>query len=457
MIKKALASSQPGERQEYFSTLLRLSIPVILQNLMHSSVNLADTVMVGQLGDVSIAGVGLANQFFFILNLIMFGVASGMSVFISQFWGKRDLDGIHRTMALGLWIVVPLMLAATALTTTIPQQILRMFTPDTVVLAEGGQYLRIAGLSYIVSSVTMIYAFAARGTEQVRYPFITTVIALFINVTLNYLLIFGIGPFPEMGVRGAAVATLISRLVEFAVLIGLVYYNKLPVAMKLKDMLAVKLTFVKRFVSTSGFVFVTESLWGICSTAFFAIYGRMGTEVVAAVNISKTIENFVLVFFWGVASATGITVGRLVGAEEYDKARRFAIRFIITGVATGIVLGVVLYLISNPILSLFDVSQTVVDISIKYLGLFVLFLWVRGTSAVATVGVLRSGGDTAFAMWTDLIPFAIVLPLASILGLVLKMPPWTVFITVMAYDLLRFTPAVIRIAGNRWMKNVVNE
>ena len=458
---KALKLSPKGETKDFLSILFKLSLPIIFQNVLHSLVNLVDTIMVESLGDVILGAVGLANQIYFIIQLIIFGVASGVSVFISQYWGNQDLKGIHKSIGIGLTILMPITFASMLLVIVMPETILSLFTSQQDLLTEGAKYLRVVSVSYVFSGVTMVLGQALRSTENVLVPFLSSAASLALNVFLNAVLIFGYLGFPRLGIIGAALATSISRIVEVIILLVVIYSKKSPAAFKIKDAFTFTKDFIFRFIKTSSFVMITETLWGFGTTLFFAAYGRVSggieTEVVAAVNVSKVIENLVLVFYWGFAGASAVTVGKLIGQSLFDKARRYAYRFILTGLIAGLVLGTILFFICTPILSMFnDISQTARDYARLYITMFSVFLFVRGLSAITTVGILRSGGDTVVAMLIDILPlYLIVLPAMFIAALVLKSSPFVLFLIAMGYDVLRLAPSLIRIFGNKWMKNII--
>ena len=458
---KTLRQSPPGETKDFLSILFKLSLPVIFQNVLHALVNLVDTIMVESLGDVALGAVGLGNQIYFIIYLIIFGVASGVSVFISQYWGNQDLKGIHKSIGIGLSILLPVTFAAMLFVIAAPETVLSLFTSQQDLLTEGAKYLRVVSISYVFSGITMILGQSLKSTENVLVPFLSTVASLALNVCLNYILIYGKLGFPTMGIVGAGLATSLSRIVETIILLIVIYYKKSPVAFKIKIAFSFTKEFVQRFFKTSSFVIITETLWGFGTTLFFAAYGRVAggieTEVVAAVNVSKTIEHLVLVFYWGFAAASSVTIGKFIGQNMFDKARRYAYRFILTGLITGLILGITLYFVSTPILSFFtNISQTAKDYAALYLTLFSAFLFLRGSCAITTVGVLRSGGDTVAAMLIDIIPlYFVILPAIFIATLVFDASPVVLFLIAMSYDLLRFIPSLARILGNKWMRNVV--
>lgn len=446
------------DRKDFIRILVTLCIPIVLQNLINTSVNLVDTVMVGQLGDAAVAGVGLANQLFFILNLFLFGVCSGASLFIAQFWGSKNLKGIHDTLGMALAIVIPVTLIYSALCMLIPNQLLGLFSKDMEVILLGAKYLRISAVSYIFIAISMQFSSGLRSIEKVKIPFYSNSIALIFNVIFNYLFIFGIGPFKEMGVYGAGLATTLARVVQLVLMLGFAYGQKTAANMPFNKIYSFDKHYLPIFLKKAIPVFLTESLWGMGNTLFFVVYARMSTSVVAAVNISKTIENFCLVFFFSLAGGTAISIGKSIGEGNEEKAQRYANSFSLFGLFVGAVLGGILFLVYPKVLLFFNVSQETIEIAHIYLKLFCLFVAFRGTAAIVCVGVLRSGGDTSFAMAIDIVPmWFICLPLAYLFGLAFDFPVWSVFIVVMSFDVLRLIPGFIRIKSKKWINNLSNK
>ncbi len=444
-----------SENKDFLKMLVKICIPIVLQNLINVSVNLIDTLMVGQLGDISVAAVGLSNQVYFVLNLIMFGVSSGVAVFMAQYWGKKELNGIHKSIGLGLSILMPVMLLATVCSLTFPRAILRFFTSDTGAIAEGARYLSIVSISYIPTAFTLLMNYALRSTENVRLPLVGTLIALGTNVILNYLLIFGIWIFPQMGSAGAAVGTLIARYLQFTIIIAVVYGKKLPVAFKIKQAFSLTKDLYRKFASTAGYVFLNDALFGLGSALFFLVFGKISIQAVAAANIAKTVENFVWIFFWSFTAAASVSIGKLIGAEDYKKAQSYSYKFIVVGMTAGLVLALALFLIRQPLMSLFKVSEETVGITEYYLMVFALFVAIKGVLKVLSSGVFRAGGDTKFAFLWDVVPLWAVLAVAYIMGVVLRYDIKTIFIVIIGYDLLRIIPMWIRLKSGKWINNLV--
>ncbi len=443
------------ENKEFSKMLIKICIPIILQNLINVSVNLIDTVMVGQLGDVSVAAVGLGNQVYFVLNLVMFGVSSGVAVFMAQYWGKKEIRGIHKSIGLGLSILLPIMLVATICSLVFPKAILLFFVTDMDTVAEGARYLSIVSISFIPTAFILLMNYALRSTENVKLPLVTTFIALGTNVVLNYLLIFGIWIFPKLGVLGAALGTVIARYLQLTIIVAVVYGKKMPVAFKIKEAFSLSKGLYKKFASTAGYVFLHDSLFGVGSALFFTVFGKISIQAVAAVNIAKTVENFIWIFFWSFTAAASVSIGKLIGAEEYKKAQRYSYKFIVLGAAVGAILALGLLAVVNPIMSLFNISQATQDMTVLYLTIFAAFIVIKGVLKVLSSGVFRAGGDAKFAFLWDVVPLWAVLAVSYVMGVVLKLDIKILFFVIIGYDFIRIIPMVTRLKKGKWINNLV--
>jgi len=444
------------ENKEFAGMLFAVCLPIIFQNYISVSVNLIDSIMVGRLGDIAVASVGLSNQVFFILNLVMLGVASGIAIFMTQYWGKRDYIGLHKSIVFGLVIVIPIMLVATCIAMLVPGYILSIFTPDNAVVIEGIKYLRIVSLSYIPMAVSIFLGYALRSTDRVKYSVYVTFLALALNVILNYFLIFGIWIFPELGIVGAAIATVVARYIQVIILLLIIYGKKMPVAITEISSLKLNSGFMKRFIKTSGNVLLNEVIFGTGTALLFAVYGRMGTDIVAGANIARTMENMVWIFFWSFCAAASVSIGKLLGAGENDKAQRYAMKFIFTGTVAGIMLSGLLLMLTNPLLGLFKVSESAINAARIYIIIFSLFILIRGPLKILTGGVLRAGGDTAFVLLWDVIPLWVTLAVSYICVEQFNISVTVVFLLAIGYETIKVIPTLLRIKRGKWRNNLVN-
>jgi putative MATE family efflux protein len=299
--------------REFIRSMLVLALPVAFQQLITASLNMIDVLMVGQLGETSVAALGLANQIFFLLILFMFGVTSGMSIFTAQYWGKGDVENIRKVLGICLLIAVFVATVFTLVATLIPQTLMSIYTEDQEVIEIGSEYLRIVGLSYIVMAITVSYISVLRSIRMVIMTAIVSVLGLGLKTVIAYLLIFGIGDFPELGVRGAAIGTAIGWTFECILLLILVYALKTPLAANPLSFFHFSRPFAMNVLRTSLPAAINEVLWSVGFSSYNAVYARIGTDAIAAVNINATIEELMFVLFIGLGNACSVMVGNKIG------------------------------------------------------------------------------------------------------------------------------------------------
>lgn len=440
----------------YYSTLLRIAVPIIAQNFISSSLNVIDVAMLGQLGEITIAAAGLANQVFFLLTLMLFGTYSGVGVFTSQLWGKGDLASIRKVLGIGLMIGLAGSLVFTVLALVIPEQVLGLYSEDPAVIAEGATYLRIIGWSYAITAVTFAYSSVLRSTGFVRVPMVVSITALSLKTLLNYGLILGNFGLPALGIEGAAISTVIARLVEVTALLTVVYWRKLPPAAKIVELLGFSKEFLLKVLRTSMPVLANEMLWSLGITTYNMVYGRIGTDAIAAVNIASTIEGLAFVIFIGISDATGIMIGNRIGANEEHLAFGYARQTMIISTVGAIFTGFLILLASDFILGFYKLSPASMENAHNILRVIGFLLWIRVSNMVLIVGVLRAGGDTRFGMFLDAGTVWLVgVPLAILAGLVLKYPVYIVYTVVMCEEAVKFGVALWRFFSKRWIHNLV--
>lgn len=443
--------------REFYKLLFKLAIPLALQNLIASSLNMVDTIMIGQLGEEQIAAVGLANQIFFLLNLFLFGVCSGAAIFTAQYWGKQDIAGIHKVLGIGLCLGIVTAGVFCLIAFFIPEKALRVFTEDYSVIALGSQYLKIVSLSYVATAVTFVYAFILRSTGQVKLPMIISAASLGFNSLLNYMLIFGHFGFPVLGVQGAAIATVAARILEMVVLLVAIYAGKYAPAAKLNEMFNFSMDFVKPFLFTTIPVILNEALWSLGVTMYMIVYARMGTEVVASANIASTIERLAMVLFIGMGHASSVMVGNQIGASDEEKAYLYARKLAVLGPFLGIFMGGALIITSGWILSVFNVSLVVRNATHKILFVLALIMPIKIFNMINIVGILRSGGDTKFSLFLDTCGVWLIgVPLAFIGGLVLHLPIQWVYVLVVLEEVVKCIIGVNRLKSKKWINNLAS-
>lgn len=444
--------------KKFFKSMLKLAVPIILQNLILSSLNLVDNIIIGGLGETAIASVGLANQYFFLLNLLLFGIASGSSIFTAQYWGNKDIPNIKRVLGLCIIAGGSAAFLFTLGGLLIPEQILGVFSKDRDVILLGSQFLRIISLSYVITSITFAYSFTLRSTGQVKIPMAVSVTALAVNTVLNYLLVYGYFGFPKMGVRGSALATLIARAVEMTLILFAVYKTKNVIAGTIKEMTSLTKSFIKNFLKVTTPVILNESIWALGVTMYAIVYARMGTEVIASTNISSTIERITWVIFMGLGNACAVMIGNKIGEGNEKDAFTYAKRFIILGPSLAIIAGIIVYFNSHFILSAYNISPTVYNYAVKNLMVFSIFLWVKVFNFTSIVGILRSGGDTTFCLIIDTAGVWLIgVPLVALAGLKFGLPIYWVYAFVYTEEVFKLLLGLPRILSKKWINNLASK
>src|SRR5699024_10583398 len=414
----------------FLKSLFAIAVPIALQNLITSSLNMVDTLMISSLGEASIAAVGLANQVFFFYALINFGINSGSSIFISQYWGRKDIVNIRRILGLAISISTFIGIIFTVVGFFFPEYMMRIFIDDPEVIRLGADYLKIVSLSYIITALGFAYSFALRSTGKPNVPMKISGVSFITNTVFNYVLIFGKFGFPEMGVKGAALGTLIARVVEIGLTIYAVYSNEnSPLAASWQELLEWDKKFISRYIKTTTPVILTEGVWSLGQIMYTIAYGQIGAEATAAVQLTTTIQNIFFVLVRGLANACAVMIGNEIGAEEEERAYDYAIQFLIISTLIGLILGGIMALTPDLILKIFsDLNPGLYMAARNILIIMGISFGIRTYNSTAVVGVLRGGGDTNFSLFLDMGSVWLVgVPLAFFGVLYLKLPVYWVF------------------------------
>ena len=441
-------------KPKFLKTIFRTAFPIAMQFFLGSAVNLIDVVMIGSLGDAAVAASGGANQIFFLLNLMLFGINSGASVFLSQFWGTQDLKNVRRTMGMMYLLGAGVAALFTVGAVAAPRLLVSFYVHEEPALTMGASYLRIVGIGYPVTALSMILSMVCRCTGDVSIPTRASLLSIGINVVGNSLLIFGLCGFPALGLAGAAIATVIARTAECLFLVITVYKNKLPGAAKLREMFAFDRDFIKHYVKTAWPVLLNETLWSVGTSLYSVAYGLLGTEALAAVQIANTAIQLLFVFTRGLSNACGIFVGRTVGAGDREQAIDYGYRFAILLPVTGLVTGLVMIAIHPLFLALYRVSAQTLAMAKTLLILQALLLTFKADSMALVVGIFRAGGDTLFACLLDTGTVWLAgVPLAF-LGAWLGAPLWVVALLVSCDDIAKVAIGFVHLFREKWVKNV---
>ncbi|AFS77423.1 MATE efflux family protein [Gottschalkia acidurici 9a] len=444
----------------FYKAMFSIAIPVTIQNLISSSLNMVDTLMVTKLGSTNVAAVGQANQVFFLLTLLLFGISSGASIFIAQFWGKRDRINIRRVLGLAIILGVSLSLIFTFAALLFSKQIMRILINDAEVIALGSKYLKIVCISYIFTAITYAYSGACRSVRQAKLPMLISFISILLNTLLNYTFIFGNFGFKAMGIEGAAIATVIARMIESFLIVSIIYRDEGNVLKaKIRELTDISSNFVKKFIHTTLPVIMNEGMWSLGVVMYSIAYASGGKEATAAVQVAITIQNIFMVLSLGLASACATMIGNKIGSGEEEEGILYAKKFCVIGAIAGICLGLILYLSSPYILKIFSsTSPQLYETSKKVLAVISVFIPCKLFTTVMIVGVFRGGGDTKYSMMLEVgCVWLIGVPFAFIGALVFKLPVYWVVACAYTEEIIKTLLGMPRLISKKWVKNIVED
>lgn len=447
----------------FWRIALKLAFPVAMQNLLTSSFILVDTIMVGQLGDLSLSAVGMAGQFGWFLNMITFGMCSGAAVFISQYWGAKDTAGIRRTYGIAVVSVCLISALFFVIGLLFPEGVVRIFNREPDVVEAGAAYLRIACWSYLATGVNMVFCIVLRSTENVKLPMYVSLVTTVLNAFMDYGLIFGAFGMPEMGIRGAALATVISAWAGPVLILAVSAIQRNMLISPIKELFGFNKRSIAEYYEKATPVIINETLWGLGTLLFSVIFANLGYQYYAAVTIFRTFENIAFVFFIGLCNASSIMVGKNVGAGHIKRAVEDSRRFVLFVSLCSVLTGVLIIIFRFQLASVFNLSGSITQETLKLTASLLLVygieLPVRNLPYILIVGTFRPGGDTRIGMKLDLLSLWLCsVPLTTLAAFVFKLPFIAVFaIMYAAEDYLKAILCVKYYFTYNWLRPVTDQ
>lgn len=445
-----------GDKQ-FYKTLFQVAAPLVLQQLITTSVQLVDNVMVGRLGESSIGAVSVINQLYFIVILVTFGAYGGAGIFTSQFFGSGDHDKLKQTFRFKLIAGFMIALLALIIFTFFGENLISLFTKNPETIRQGLAYLNIARWSAFPWVLSVAISNTFREMSITKPLLYISIVAIITNTILNFLLIFGLLGFPALGVVGAAIATFISRIVELGLMVILLIKRGNIFSTKVSEVLHIQPKLLRSIIIMSIPLTLNELLWSTGQTAFLHAYSTRGDSALAALNISGAISQLVFVTFGGIATAVAVLVGNTLGKNALDEAKDNAKKLIAFSVFIAIIAGFILFILSFFILNIYDVADATKDIARFNIRINALFIPVYSFN-VALFFTLRSGGDTKSTFMIDSgYMWVVAVPIAMILAYFTDLKVTLMFLLIQSLDLPKMFFGLSRFRKEHWVKNLASE
>ena len=445
------------KEKTFYKSFMILALSLALQNLLTYGVNMMDTVMLGRYSQDAMGGVSLCNQVQYLLQMLVVGAGEGAVVLGSQYWGKGKLEPIPHIIGVALRFGGVLAILMFAIVLLFPTQLLSLLSSDPDVIAEGAKYFQIICFTYVIFTVTNILVASLRSIGIVKIGYIISGSTLVINVCLNYCLIYGNFGFPELGVRGAAIATLVARCVELLIVIYYLKFKEHKLNLTLKKLLHIDTSYVRDYTRVSSPVLINQALWGVAQMVQTGILGHLGGDVTAANAIAVQVYQVLSVVCYGAASASGIVVGRTIGEGNESKLRPLVNTLQVLFITIGLCSGLLIFALRTPILMIFGGSLTETAYNLSMQFMLVLAITTVGTAyqMACDNGIIRGGGDTSFSAKMNLISmWLIVVPFSAMAAFWWKCAPIVVFFLLKWDQLYKAIPVVIRLRSWKWVKKV---
>lgn len=439
-------------------TVLVVALPMVVQQLVGASLHIVDGLMVSAMGDAAYSAVTQANRLTFVFNLFCFGSCTGSAIFLSQYWGARDIRRMRHSMGLALGFAVVLAALFMCAALIFPRSIIACFLPQGESFELAVKYLTTVAPGYLFMAVDGVYGTAIKAAEKTYIPMISGMVSIVTNTVLNYAMIFGHFGMPAMGVEGAAVATVISAGISMLINVSVAYIKKLPAGAPFREMLCRDAAFIKKYIKTALPVVFNEGLWALGMSMYSVFYGQMGDVAVAATGMCNTINDLVWTAIFGLMNSTAIIVGKTLGTGDRDKAYLYSKRMLAGAMTAGLVLGVAIIATRWPLVGVFaGLSEEARATGANILVIGGLTIWFRAFNTINVVGILRSGGDTMFSLILDTGTLWLVgVPAVGVAALVLHWPIEAVYAVSVIEELVKVAIGVPHFRKKKWM-NVLTD
>ncbi len=439
----------------FYNKFIAIAVPIVLQNLITIGINVMDNIMVGSFGEVQMSGASLSNQFYSIFQILCMGMGSGASVMTAQYWGRKDIVSLKKTVAVMQRICFGISLAFTIATIFFPHRILAIYTPEKEVIAAGVKYYGFLAYTFIFQAFSLTTSIVLRSIGKAKVPLIASLSSFWANIFFNWVFIFGKLGAPRMEIAGAAVGTLIARILECGIVMGYLFIKDKNISYRPRDMFANCRGYVKNFLSYGVPVIICDLFLGLGNNVVAIIMGHIGSVFVAGYSITSSMTQLATSFNKGISSSSGVITGNTIGEGDLDKAYEQGKTFTAVSIILGAAAGLVVIALAPVIVNLYNITPETKDVAMQLLRAMGSIMVFMTSSTVLTKGVLRGGGDIKFLLFADtLFLWCASIPLGYLAGIVLKAPPFLIYIAIMIDRIIKTILCIFRLASKKWIKKV---
>lgn len=432
--------------------IVRLALPIALQQFMTALVGACDAIMLGKLSQDAMSAVSLATQVTFVFNLFMFAFMAGENMFVAQYYGKGDYTGISQVFSLVTKICGCIAVVFLAGTLFFPEQLMRILTNEETLIVLGSEYLRVIGISYVFSGIAQIFLAIMKNCGAVNMSTLINGVMVILNIALNAVFIFGLSGFPKMGIKGAALATVLATVVQFLWSVGYVLCRIRAVKFSLRSC---EKKLFGRFWQKAVPLLINNLAWGIGFSMYSVIMGHLGTDAVAANGIANISKNLVVCFCLGLGNAGSIIVGNRLGADRLQEAKEVGETLTKTAIIAGIVSGLVLIAVSPFITKMVDLTPTARGYLQKMLLISSYYIAGKSVNCMTIGGIFAAGGDSKFGMLCDSVTlWCIIVPLGCICAFILKLPVMVVYFVLNLDEIIKLPVVYKHYKKYKWIKNL---
>lgn len=443
-----------NSKKVFYENFVKIGLPLVIQQFLLSSLNFVDNLMIGRLGTEYIAALGFSNQVYKVLDLFMFGAYGGMGVFIAQYHGKNNYEIIKKIF--GGMLIVGLLLSSIFMLISLffTEEIIKLFSKDKKVIEIGVSYLFITSFSFVASAITFAYSFALRSMGKTKLPMYVSIIGILINTGLNYILIYGKLGFSPLNEKGAAIATVIARVIQLITIIYLISVYDYGLKAKLKKYLGLPKELIKEMTKVCTPIFFTEVFWILGTMSLSIAYAKLGTKQAASIQIADIMFSIAAIFFMGVSNAASVMIGNTIGSGKNKLAIIHSKRVLKVAFILSLLSVIIIQILTIPILKMYSLTPEVFQmakVTIRVFGIAIFFKLINWT---VLIGILRAGGDTKIAFCLDTFPMYFYAVPVAFLCAKLNIPIYYSVALVNIEEIIKFVLALKRYSTMKWLKDI---